>query len=45
MIHIKCKDCGWCLPFSSKQNKDTVQNRGLSNIMCPNCGKSLVKER
>jgi len=44
MIHIKCKKCGWRLPFSSKTNKDTVKNRGDADIVCPNCGQVLVKK-
>ena len=43
MIHIKCKKCGWRLPFSSKRNEDTVKNRRDSNIACPNCGEILIK--
>ena len=43
MIHIKCKKCGWRLPFSSKGNEDTVRNREDSNIICPNCGETLIK--
>jgi len=43
MIHIKCKKCGWRLPFSSKRNEDTVKNRGESNLICPNCGETLIK--
>ena len=42
MIHIKCKKCGWRLPFSDKGDKDTVKNRGESNIVCPSCGETLV---
>jgi ribosomal protein S27E len=44
MIRIKCKECGWRLPFSSKRNEDTVKNRGDSNIICPNCGQMLIKK-
>ena len=43
MIHIKCKICGWRLPFSGNKNEDDVKNRGDSNIICPNCGEILVK--
>ena len=43
MIHIKCKKCGWRLPFSGKRNEDTVKDRGYSDITCPNCGQMLVK--
>ncbi len=43
MIHIKCKKCGWRLPFSDKGDKDTVKNRGEGNIICPSCGEILIK--
>ena len=43
MIHIKCKNCGWRLPFSSKGNEDSVGNRGVVNIICPSCGEILIK--
>ena len=43
MIHIKCKNCGWRLPFSSNRNEDAVKNRGDSDIICPNCGQMLIK--
>lgn len=43
MLHIKCKTCGWRLPFSSKENEDTVKNRRGDNIICPNCGKTLIE--
>ena len=43
MIHIKCKNCGWRLPFSSKGNEDTVRNRGDGTIKCPNFGEILIK--
>jgi len=42
MIHIKCKKCGWRLPFSSKTNEDTVKNRGDDSIICPDCGETLI---
>jgi len=45
MIHIRCKNCGWSLPFSSKENVDNVKDRGLGDIKCPNCSKILVKQR
>jgi len=45
MIHIRCKNCGWSLPFSSRENEDTVKDRGFSDIKCPNCGKILVEQR
>ena len=43
MLHIKCKTCGWRLPFSSKGNEDTVKSRGDGKIICPNCGKTLIQ--
>ncbi|MCK5261316.1 MAG: hypothetical protein KAJ44_03975 [Thermoplasmatales archaeon] len=43
MIHIKCRACGWSLPFSSKGNEDTVKRRGDSKLVCPNCGKTLIQ--
>jgi len=43
MIHIRCKKCGWRMPFSSEKNEDTVKSRGDTNILCPNCGAMLVK--
>ena len=45
MIQIRCKNCGWRLPFSSKQNRDTVKNRGICDVKCPNCGKMLIKSK
>jgi len=45
MIHIRCKNCGWRLPFSSKENVDTVKDRGLGDITCPNCGKTLIQTK
>jgi ribosomal protein S27E len=44
MIKIKCKKCGWILPFSAKANKDSVQDRGGQNIVCPKCGELLVQK-
>ncbi len=44
MIHIKCKKCGWRLPFSGKGgDEDTVSGRGGGNIICPGCGEILIK--
>ena len=43
MLHIKCKTCGWRLPFSSKGNVDTVKSRGNGKIICPNCGNTLIQ--
>ena len=42
MIHIRCKKCGWRLPFSSKKDEDTVQERGDGNLLCPNCNELLI---
>jgi predicted RNA-binding Zn-ribbon protein involved in translation (DUF1610 family) len=44
MIKIKCKKCGWTLPFSSKATNDSVQDRGGGNIVCPKCGEILIKK-
>jgi len=44
MINIRCKKCGWKLPFSSRGAKDSVQNRGGSNVNCPNCGELLIQK-
>ena len=44
MISIKCKKCGWELPFSAKANKDSVCGRGSKNILCPKCGEMLVRK-
>jgi len=44
MINIKCKKCGWELPFSAKANKDSVCSRGTENILCPKCGELLVRK-
>ena len=43
MINIRCKKCGWQLPFSSKEKKDSVVYRGSNNIVCPKCGELLVR--
>jgi predicted RNA-binding Zn-ribbon protein involved in translation (DUF1610 family) len=43
MINIKCKKCGWRLPFSSKKNKDNVKDRGFKNVVCPKCGELLIR--
>lgn len=44
MIKIKCKKCGWVLPFSAKADKDSVCSRGQENISCPKCGELLVRK-
>ena len=43
MINIKCKKCGWRLPFSSKGNEDAIRGRGDDTIICPNYGEILIK--
>lgn len=43
MIHIKCKKCGWSLPFSTKLKKDSVMARGSNNVVCPKCGEILIR--
>jgi NAD-dependent SIR2 family protein deacetylase len=43
MIKIKCKKCGWTLPFSSKATNDSVQDRGGGNIICPKCGELVIE--
>ncbi|MCX6665019.1 MAG: hypothetical protein NT038_03005 [Euryarchaeota archaeon] len=42
MIQIKCKKCGWSLPFSAK-TKDSVVDRGSNNVVCPKCGETLIR--
>ncbi len=44
MINIKCKKCGWKLPFQAKSNKDTVCGRKSIDIVCLNCGKILIRK-
>jgi len=44
MIYIKCKKCGWKLPFSAKVKKDSVCERGAKNVLCPKCGELLIKK-
>ena len=43
MINIRCKKCGWQLPFSAKEKKDSVVYRGTNDIVCPKCGELLVR--
>ncbi len=44
MIHIKCKKCGWRLPFSTKINGYTARSRLKEDtLLCPNCGQILIK--
>ena len=46
MIHIKCKKCGWRLPFSSKIDDFTARKRLKEDkVICPNCGQILIKRR
>ncbi|MBU0498311.1 MAG: hypothetical protein KKC68_06785 [Candidatus Thermoplasmatota archaeon] len=42
MIHIKCKNCGWRLPFSSKTSEDTVKNHKDTTLVCPQCNEILI---
>ena len=44
MIRIRCKECGWKLPFSDRTSKDSVVNRGGVNVNCPKCGKLLIQK-
>jgi len=45
MINIRCRKCGWRLPFSSiGAKKDSVQNRGESTVRCPKCGEILIEK-
>lgn len=44
MISIRCKKCGWRLPFSSKATSDSVQLRGKCDIVCPKCGILLIRK-
>ena len=44
MINIRCKKCGWRLPFSAKETNDSVQERGNGNVVCPNCGEILIRK-
>ena len=46
MIHIKCKKCGWRLPFSSKIDGYTVRSRLKDDtVLCTNCGEILIKRK
>ena len=44
MINIKCKKCGWMLPFQAKSNKDNVCGRKSIDIVCLKCGKNLIRK-
>ena len=44
MINIRCKNCGWKLPFSALGSKDSVQNRGETTVACPKCGELLIQK-
>ena len=41
MINIRCKNCGWKLPFSARGPKDSVVHRGGSSVNCPKRGELL----
>ena len=46
MIHIKCKKCGWRLPFSSKIDGYTIKSRlKKDGLICPECGEILIKSK
>ena len=44
MINIKCKKCGWKLPFTAKARKDNVCGRRSDDVECPKCGKLLIRK-
>ena len=44
MIKIRCKKCGWKLPFSALGSKDSVVHRGGSSLNCPKCGELLIQK-
>jgi len=44
MLHIKCRKCGFRLPFSKKINGYTARKRLIEDtLLCPNCGEILIK--
>jgi len=43
MINIKCKKCGWKLPFSAKAKEDNVCSRRSEDVKCPKCGNLLIR--
>ena len=44
MINIKCKKCGWTLPFTARAKKDNVCGRKPDDVECPKCGKLLIRK-
>jgi predicted RNA-binding Zn-ribbon protein involved in translation (DUF1610 family) len=44
MINIRCKKCGWRLPFFTRANIDSVQERGKGDIVCSKCGEVLIRK-
>jgi len=44
MINIRCKKCGWKLPFSALGSRDSVVHRGGSSVNCPKCGELLIQK-
>jgi len=44
MINIVCKKCGWRLPFTARTKKDNVCCRGSDDVICPKCGKLLIRK-
>lgn len=44
MIRIKCKGCGYIIPFLKKSNVDGhfYLNIDMYNLICP-CGRTLIK--
>ena len=46
MLHIKCKNCGWRLPFTSKIDGYTIRSRlKRDGLICPECGQILIKNK
>ena len=44
MINIVCKKCGWRLPFTARIKKDNLCCRRSEDVICPKCGKLLIKK-
>lgn len=45
MIHIKCKKCGYRLPFSTRIDGYTAKRIIKKETVCPKCGEILIKKR
>lgn len=45
MIKIKCKDCGYKIPFLKKNSKDgnLYLNIDMYDLVCINCGHTLIE--